>query len=108
MTCRGEGLHRYVRTGEAEIPAIRLSADGDGLGRAFQRAAPTNSNPPDLQENQEAVVQRRANAELLVGEGMPAVAALIAWKARFLSCLHSAKERLVGFVESRQYVLQDM
>ena len=84
------------------------SADRDRLGCSFQWATPTDGNTPDLGEDQKAIVQRRPVAELLVGERVVAVAPLIAWEARLLSRLHPAKERLIGLVEPRQHILQDM
>ncbi len=39
---------------------------------------------------------------------MEAVATLEPWEARLLTALDTPKERLIGLVQSRQHVLQDM
>ena len=70
--------------------------------------ATTHGETPDFGEDQKAVIQRRPIAELFVGEGVVARRALIAREARLLASHQSAKERLVGFVESRQHILQDV
>src|SRR5262249_17996553 len=59
-------------------------------------------------EHQEAVVEMRTVSILLVGEGMIAVPALEAGRARLLARLHPAEERLIGAIEADQHVLQDM
>ena len=104
----GEGLYWHISARETDIPAIRFFADGNRLGRAFQRARPAHGNAPDLGENEETIVQRRPVAKLLVGERMPAVAPLIAGKSRLLARLHPEKERLIRLVQPRQHVLQHM
>src|SRR5262249_37306472 len=78
------------------------------IGHALQRAAPAHRNAPTRGEGQRAVLQPCAVADLLVGEGMPAVAAVLAWKARLLALLHAAKERLIGLVEARQPLWQEV
>src|SRR5262245_4487371 len=67
---RRQRLHRHIRAGETDIPPIRLPTDRDRLGDALQRAAPAYGNAPNLGADQEAVVERRPVAKLLVGEGV--------------------------------------
>ena len=104
----GKACIGHVGAGEADIPAVRFPADRDRLGRAFQGAAPAHGDAPNLGEDQKAVVQGRPVAELLIGEGVLAGARLIAREARLLSRLHAAKERLIGLVEPREHILQDV
>src|SRR5262249_28546162 len=81
--------------GEADIPAVRLFADRDGLRRPFQGATPTHGYPPDLGEKEEAIVQCRAVAILLVGE-------------RVVARPHPAKERLIGLLQPCHHILRGM
>src|SRR5262245_2925886 len=104
----GQGLTWRVSARETHVPAVRFFADRDGLGRALNWARPADGDAPDLRQNQKPVVQCRAVAELLVGNGVPAVARLIAWEARFLACFHPAKECLIGLIKTRWRVLQDV
>ena len=101
-------LNRHISAGEADIPAIYFLRDRDGLGCTLKWTTPTESDATNPGEDREPVVQFRPVAELLVGEGVIAVAAPVTRKARLLACLQSAKERLVGLVEPRQDVLRDM
>jgi hypothetical protein len=43
-----ERFRRHVGTAEGDIPAVRLAADGDGLGGARYRARPAHGDPPDF------------------------------------------------------------
>ena len=61
---------------------------------------------PDLRQDQETIVQRRAVAILLEGEGVEAIAALVARKACFLASLETAKERLIRLIQTRQHILE--
>ena len=63
---------------------------------------------PDLRQHQGAVVEAGTVAILLVGERVPAVTPLKARKARLLAIRHPPEERLIGLVEPRQHVLQDV
>ncbi len=53
----GQGLHRHIRTGEADVPAVRFPTDRDRLGRSLNRAGPAHGDAPNLGQDQEAVVQ---------------------------------------------------
>ena len=107
---RGSGCVGHLGTGEGDVPAIRLSADGDGLGRALQWARPTHRNAPDLRQDQEAVVQPRAAVltHLGIGEAVVAVAALEARIPRRFTRRHPPEERLERLVQPMQHVLQDL
>jgi hypothetical protein len=61
-----------------------------------------------LRQHEGAIVELGPIAILLEGEGVVAVLALEAREAGFLPALHSAEERLIGLVEPRQHILQDM
>ena len=65
-----QGSYWHINTGEADIPAIGFPAERDSLGRALQGARPAHGDAPNLGQDQEAIVERRAIAELLVGEGV--------------------------------------
>jgi hypothetical protein len=49
-----------------------------------------------------------AVAVLLEGEGVVTVAALKPWEACFLTPFHAPEVRLIGRVQSGQYILQDL
>ena len=106
---RGEWMHGNIGAGEAHIPAVRFPADRDRLGRALQRARPAHRDTANLGEDQEAVVERRAVAELLEGERV--VTGRAPWKRgkpAFSPACIATKERLIRLVEPRQHILQDM
>jgi hypothetical protein len=63
---------------------------------------------PDLGEDHRAVLQPRAVARLVAGEGGETVAALEAGVPRLLASLQASKECLLGLVEPGQRVLEDM
>src|SRR5262249_35341745 len=63
---------------------------------------------PNLGEEQEAVVQAGAVAELLVGERVRAVAPVEAGRAGRLPLADAAEERLGGVVEPGEHVLQEL
>ena len=63
---------------------------------------------PILDSTRKPLSSRRAVAILLVGETVEAVAPLKAREARRLSFPDAAEERLIGLVEPRQHILQDM
>jgi hypothetical protein len=53
---RRQGLRGRLGAREDGIPAVRLFADGDGLGCAFQRAAPTHRHAAYLAQHKKAVI----------------------------------------------------
>jgi hypothetical protein len=76
----------------------------------LRRATPPNGNPPDLGEDQEAVVQPGAAviSELWIGEAVGTVSAL---EARITGCLpfpNAQKDRLESAVYTQANVLQDL
>lgn len=72
--------------------------DDDGLGCAFQWAAPAHRHAPNLRQDQKAIIEPCAIAILLEDERMIALASLEAREARCLPYLDAAKERLIGLV----------
>src|SRR5262249_28260139 len=89
-----QGVYGHLSTGKADVPAIRLVGDGDGLGGALQRTTPAHPDAPNLGEHQEAIVQRRPIAKLLVGEAAVAVRPLETGIAGLFARLHTAEECL--------------
>src|SRR5581483_7827060 len=100
-----QGLRGNISARDDGIPPIRFFGDRDGFGRAFQRARPAHGDASDLAQHEKAVIESRAVAILLVGETVIAVAPL---EARCLPSFHPAEERLIGLVQSRQDILQDL
>src|SRR5262249_7252717 len=98
----------HIGTGDRNVPAISLAADGDRLGCTREGTRPPDRDAPDLGEDQTAIVKPRAVAIFLEGEGLEAITALEAWKAGLLTPLHAAEEHLVGLVEPRQHILEHM
>jgi hypothetical protein len=105
---RRQRLYRHLGAGEAGVPAIRLAADRDGLGRPLQGAGPAHTDTPDLGEDQDAVLQLCAIAELLVGEAVVAVFALESRVARLLARPHPAEEGGKRFVQAGEHILQHL
>jgi hypothetical protein len=103
-----ERLYGYISAREADIPAIRFPADRHRLRLAFNRSGPANDNPPDLGEDQDAVLQRGAVATLLIGEAVVVIRARKARLARRLTTRDAPEERLEGTVELGERVLQDL
>src|SRR5262249_34217244 len=93
-------------TGEGDVPAIGLTADGDRLDRAPQRAGPADREASTLAQDEIAVVESGAVAILLVAEGMVAGAPLATRGARLLTRSQSAEERLIGPVAADEHILQ--
>ena len=81
---------------------------GNRLGRALDRTRPLHAAAPDLGEDEEAIVQSRAVALLLEGEGVVARAPLKTRETRLLAAVDAPEERLVGLVQPGQHILQDM
>ena len=77
-----ERLRGHVGAGEDGVPAVCFFGDRDGFGRAIQRATPTDARRPIFDEHEKTIIQSRAVAILLVGEGVIAIAALEAREAR--------------------------
>src|SRR5260370_4018683 len=101
-----QGLARYIRTGEADGPAIGRARDRDRLGRALAGTGPVDADAPDFREHQGTVVQPGAVAIFLAGATVGAVPAFAAREARLLAALSPAEERLSGLVAPRQHVLE--
>jgi hypothetical protein len=59
-------------------------------------------------QDQEALVQRRSIADLLVGQGVIAIAPLKAGVAGCLASLHAAKEGWKGALKAREHILQNL
>src|SRR5947209_7069277 len=91
-------LGRHLRTGDAGVPTIGLSADRDGLGRTLQRAMHPDGNTANLRQTEHAAVQHQATAILGIGEAVVAIAPLEAGIARLLTVLEATEERLEGAV----------
>jgi hypothetical protein len=99
LACRLQWRDRYLRTGDAGVPAIGLARDGDGLRCAPYWVGPAHCNPPDLRQDQEAVVEGGTVAKLRGGEAVVAALPLEAWVARLLASLDAAEEGLKRPVE---------
>jgi len=104
----GQWLAGHLGTREADVPPIRRVGDGDGLGSPFDGPGPAHSHAPDLAEDQLPILQAGASADLFGGEGVVAVLAVKAGKARLFSIRQAAEERLLRRVEAGQHVLQAM
>src|SRR5487761_2306403 len=90
----GKRLGRHIGARENGIPAVSLFADGDGLGRAFQRAAPAHCDATNLGKHEAAVVQPCAVVVLRIGERVVAIPALVARIACCFTCFCPAEECL--------------
>src|SRR5262249_17028719 len=80
----------------------------DGLRRALQGTRPAHRNVPALGQDQIPVIQARAVALLLVGEGVVTVPALETGKASFLPGGEAPEEGLIRLVQASQHILQDV
>ncbi len=98
----------HLGTGKRDIPAIRLFAERDRLGRALQGAGPAHRDASELGEDEEPVIEAGTVAILLVGERVVAAAPLEAREARLLAVRQAPEERLIRLVQPRQHVLQDV
>src|SRR4029077_9909609 len=67
-----------------------------------------HTDAPDLGENQIAVIESCPVPLFLVGEGVVAVPALEGGEGRPLAPLEATEECLVGLVESREHILEDV
>src|SRR5262249_25098416 len=103
-----ERLYGHVGTREANIPAGRLPRDRDRLGGAVNGAGPAHCNPTDFRQDQKAVVEASAVTELLVGKTVVAGAPVEAGIPRRLPRADTAEERLKGFIQPSQPVLEHM
>ena len=101
-------LGGHLGTREADVPPIGLARDRDGLDPALHWAGPTHRDTANFRQDEVAVIEASAVAIFLVGEGVPAGAALEAREARLLASRHPPEERLIGPVEPGQHVLQDV
>src|SRR5262249_19060242 len=102
----GEWLYWHIRAGETDVPTIRRFGDRDRLGRALDWARPANGNPPDLGEDEEAIVQCRAVPKLLVGETVVAIAPLETRVARCHTILDAAEKGLKSSIQPSEHILQ--
>ena len=106
----GKRLYWHIRAGEADVPAVRLSADRDRLGRAFQRATDQRTAMrPILERTRKPLSSVGAVAKLLVGEAscsgsLPGSADSPASRPSRIR----AEERLEGSVQPGQHILQDL
>jgi hypothetical protein len=67
-----------------------------------------HTDTANLRQDQEAVIQPGAVAVLLEGERAEAIASLEAGEPRLVSPLDAPEERLIGLVQPREHVLQDV
>ena len=98
----------HIGARETAVPPVGFLGERDRLDRAFKGAAPSEGNAPDLGQDKAPVLKCGTVATLLIGETRVAVGALEAGIPWLRSCLHTAKERLEGAIQARQYVLQDL
>src|SRR5262249_36561909 len=101
-----QGLGRYLRTGAADVPAVGLTREGDGLGRAPKGTGPAHHNAANLGQDQVPLLQLGAVAVLLIGERVVAMASLEAWEPRFLTSDNPTEEGLIRLVQAGQHSLQ--
>jgi len=112
----GQWLERYCGARERNIPAIRFFGEGDRLAGAGNRATPPHGNTPHLGPHQipilEAgaipILEAGAGAIFLVREGVLAVLAVEAGKARRLATRQSAEEGVLGRLQAGEHILQDV
>jgi hypothetical protein len=64
-----------------------------------------NGDAPDLRHHQDTIVQPRAVAIFLEGEGVVAIPSPAARTSGLLAPLDAPEERLIGLVERRQHIL---
>jgi hypothetical protein len=112
LTRRGQGPYWYVRTGEADLPAVGFSASRDTV-----TVWGVPSNGRDQRTATRPILERirtplssvapspTSLADLFVGAGVPALAALRAWEACLFASLHATEVGLIGLSKSRQHVL---
>src|SRR5487761_2423866 len=99
----GKRLGRPIGARENGIPAVSLFADGDGLGRAFQRAAPAHCDATNRRQDEAAIGQPCAVVVLRIGERVVAVAPLVARIACCFTCFCPAEECLKRAVYTQHH-----
>jgi hypothetical protein len=52
----GQWLNWHVSAGDGDIPPVRFTPTGDGLGRSLNRAGPVDADTPDLRQDKEAIL----------------------------------------------------
>jgi hypothetical protein len=103
-----QGLAGHLGARERDIPAVRFPADRDRFGGPLDGTRPAHRDAPDRGEHQEAVVESGTVAKCLVGEAVETNMPLETRETCLLAALHPAEERLVGPLEPREHVLQDV
>src|SRR5262249_6857456 len=93
-------------TGAGAVPARGLTAEGDRLARAQQRAGPADREASTLAHDELAVVQAGAGSRLLCAEGLLAGGAPPTQHARLLTSSPSTQERLIGPVAADEPLWQ--
>src|SRR5690349_16157014 len=77
----------------------RLVDNTNCLDRAFNGSVPAHYYPSDAEQFQPSAIQFCADTKLLKGEGVEAITSFEARIPWFLTCLHTSKESLKGFVQ---------
>src|SRR5258707_12701808 len=80
LTSRRQVRTRHLGAGDRNVPAVRLPANRDRLGRPLDRTGPVHGQAPDLGQGQEAVIKPGAVAIFLEAEAVEAITALEPWK----------------------------
>src|SRR5262249_8522067 len=101
-------MNGRLGAGETRVPSVGLATNHHGLDRCGNRARPAQGNTANLGQYQESVIQPCAVAILFVGERVISIGPLEAWESGVLSSRQTPKEILVGTVEAREYILEDM
>ena len=104
----GQWLERSCGARERNIPAIRFFGEGDRLAGAGNRATPPHGNTPHLGQHQRPLLEAGAGALFLVREGVLAVRAVEAGKARRLATRQSAEEGVLGLLQAGEHILHDV
>jgi hypothetical protein len=107
LSGRKQWLSWHIGAGDADIPAIRLPANRDGLGHALQRTVQADTDTAKLRQAEETTIQRRPTllAHLRIGAAGGAVAPLKARVSRCLARLDATAERLEGAVDAERDIL---
>src|SRR5258708_1799455 len=101
-------LDGHLGTGEADIPAVRLPRNGDGLGRALHRTTPPHGKVSACGEDERTILELGAVGILLRGESLVAVPPMQAGETGWLAVRHAPEDGLRGRVQPRQHVVQDL
>src|SRR5260221_5949480 len=106
----GRGWHgtSALENATYQPSASRLIVTVLGVPSRGRGTGPVDADAPNLRQGEEAIIQPGAIAVFLEGEAVQAVAALEAREARLLTALYPAEERLIGLVEPRQHVLEEV